>query len=133
MREGYLSRPELPPDLEVYVESLDEQGRATYISGHFEFRNTSLKFDAIAMEGYGGPNIAATLSDETLSSVRQMGLNEDEIDELITALQRKIMEGGAHMQIRNDQDTKMKGEARKTENKQPSLQPLVESWRLLVA
>lgn len=128
-----MSRPELPPDLEVYVESLDEQGRATYISGHFEFRNTSLKFDAIAMEGYGGPNIAATLSDETLSSVRQMGLNEDEIDELITALQRKIMEGGAHMQIRNDQDTKMKGEARKTENKQPSLQPLVESWRLLVA
>lgn len=117
VRERYSSRPELPSDLEVYVESLDEQGRATYISGHFEFRNTSLRFDAIAMEGYGGPNIAATLSDETLSSLRQMGLNEDEIDELITALQRKIMEGAAHMQLRNDADVNMKGEAHKTENK----------------
>jgi hypothetical protein len=84
-----LSRPELPRDLEVYVESLDEHGRATYILGYFEISNTRLRFDAIAMEGYGGPNIAATLSDETLSSLRQMRLNEDEIGDLITALQRK--------------------------------------------
>jgi len=26
-----MSRPELPEDLEVYIESLDEQGRVTYI------------------------------------------------------------------------------------------------------
>lgn len=112
-----MSRPELPRDLEVYVESLDEQGRATYISGYFEFSNTRLRFDAIAMEGYGGPNIAATLSDETLSSLRQMGLGEDEIDELITALQRKIMEGAAHVQLRNDRNANVESEAPKTENK----------------
>jgi hypothetical protein len=86
MRERPLTRPELPLELDVYVESLDEQGRAKYISGYFEFRKNRLRFDAIAMEGYGGPNIAATLSDETLSSLRQMGLNKDEIDELITSL-----------------------------------------------
>ncbi len=56
-----MSRPELPEDLEVYIEVLDEQGRVTYISGYFEFRKNRLKFDAIGMEGYGGPNIGATL------------------------------------------------------------------------
>ena len=98
-----MSRPELPDDLEVYIESLDEQGRVTYISGHFEFKKTRLKFDAIGMEGYGGPNIGATLSDETLVSLRQLGLDHAEIDELITTLQRKIMEGQAHMTLSNDE------------------------------
>lgn len=116
VRLSNLSRPDLPTDLEVYVESLDEQGRATYISGHFEFRKNRLKFEAIAMEGYGGPNIAATLSDETLSSLREIGLNEEETDELITALQRKIMEGAAHMQIKIDRDAGAK-DARKVESK----------------
>ena len=97
-----LSRPALPADLEVCVEVLDEQGRATYISGHFEFKNARLPFDAIAMEGYGGPNISAKLSDETVSTLRLMGLDQDMIDELITALQRKIMEGGAHMQLKRE-------------------------------
>ena len=116
VRLSNLRRPDLPTDLEVYVESLDEQGRATYISGHFAFRKNRLKFDAIAMEGYGGPNIAATLSDETLSSLREIGLNEEEIDELITALQRKIMEGAAYMQIKTDGDTAAR-DARKVEGK----------------
>jgi hypothetical protein len=109
-----LSRPGLPIDLEVYVESLDEQGRATYISGHFEFSNVRLKFDAIAMEGYGGPNVAATLPDETTSSLRKMGLNDGAVDELITAVQRKIMEGEAHMQLRKDDDTSSDGKGSKT-------------------
>ena len=97
-----LTRPELPKDLEVYIDSLDEQGRATYISGYFEFRDTRLKFDAIGMEGYGGPNIGATLSEETLGALRQIGLNHEDIDELITALQRKIMEGEAHIELRRN-------------------------------
>ncbi len=33
-----MSRPELPDDLEVYVDILDEQGRVTYISGYFEYK-----------------------------------------------------------------------------------------------
>ncbi len=97
-----LTRPEIPEDLEVYIESIDEQGRATYISGHFEHKGNRFKFDAIGMEGYGGPNIGATLSDETLTSLRELGLNHEEIEELITALQRKIMEGQAHMKLRSD-------------------------------
>lgn len=109
-----MSRPGLRIDLEVYVESLDEQGRATYISGHFEFSNVRLKFDAIAMEGYGGPNVAATLPDETTSSLRKMALNDEAVDELITAVQRKIMEGEAHMQLRKDDDTSTDGKGPKT-------------------
>jgi len=95
-----MSRPELPEDLEVFIENLDEQGRVTYISGHFIIKKTRLKFDAIGMEGYGGPNIGATLSDQTLSSLSQLGLDNVAIDELITALQRKIMEGQAHIELR---------------------------------
>jgi hypothetical protein len=110
-----MSRPELPDDLEVFIESLDEQGRVTYISGHFTIKKTSLKFDAIGMEGYGGPNIGATLSDETLSSLRALGLDSAEIDELITALQRKIMEGHAHIELREKQQPPLD-----TEEKQKS-------------
>jgi hypothetical protein len=98
-----MTRPGLPDELEVFIEKLDEQGRVTYISGYFEFKNNRLRFDAIGMEGYGGPNIGATLSDETLFSLRQLGLDNVAIDELITALQRKIMEGQAHMQLRESQ------------------------------
>jgi hypothetical protein len=101
-----MSRPELPGDLEVYIDSLDEQGRVTYISGYFEFKKSQLKFTAIGMEGYGGPNIAATLSDETLLALRKLGLDDTALDELITGLQRKIMEGQAHMQLAPDPSQK---------------------------
>ncbi len=94
-----MSRPELPEDFEVFIESLDEQGRVTYISGHFEYKSKKLKFDAIGMEGYGGPNIGATLSDETLRALGDLGLDSTAIDELITSLQRKIMEGQAHIDL----------------------------------
>jgi hypothetical protein len=108
--EPDLGRPPLPEDFEVFVESIDEQGRATYISGFFEFKKSRFKFDAIAMEGYGGPNIAATLAEDTLSALRRMELDESQIDELITTLQRKIMEGGAHIQLRkNDSEEGSKG------------------------
>jgi hypothetical protein len=95
-----MSRPRLPEDFEVFVDSIDEQGRATYLSGYFEFNKSRFKFDAIAMEGYGGPNIAASLDDQTMLSLRRMELDETEIDDLITTLQRKIMEGAAHIQLR---------------------------------
>jgi hypothetical protein len=107
-----MARPELPEDLEVFIESLDEQGRVTYISGHFITKKAKLRFDAIGMEGYGGPNIGATLSDETLSSLRALGLDGPAIDELITALQRKIMEGQAHIELseKKQVDTQKKTE-----------------------
>jgi len=98
-----VARPELPEDLEVYIDSLDEQGRVTYISGYLMYRRTNLKFEAIGMEGYGGPNISATLSDATLNELRQLGLDDAEVDQLITALQRKIMEGQAHIQLQPDE------------------------------
>ncbi len=97
-----MTRPELPDDLEVYIDTLDEQGRVTYISGYFEYKGNRLKFGAIGMEGYGGPNINATFSEETLTELRKLSLDDDGIDDLITALQRKIMEGQAHIQLRNE-------------------------------
>jgi hypothetical protein len=110
-----MTRPDLPEDFEVYIDSLDEQGRVTYISGYLEYRKNRLKFGAIGMEGYGGPNISATLSDQTLAELRQLGLDDVAIEELITALQRKIMEGQAHIQIQKE---KLRDKGTRDENKQ---------------
>ena len=98
-----MSRPPLPEGLEVYIESYDPQGKASYISGYFEVRQTRLKFDGIMMDEYGGPNVLATLSDETLTALRNLGMDHDAIDELITALQLKIMQGEMHIQLHKDQ------------------------------
>ena len=115
-----MARPELPEDLEVVIESLDEQGRVTYISGYFEYQRTRLKFNAIGMEGYGGPNIGATLSDETLSGLRELGLDNVAIDELITALQRMIMEGQAHIQLQEKSTSEQsQGETKTPEKSSP--------------
>ncbi len=112
-----MTRPELPEDLEVFIESLDEQGRVTYISGYFEYKKAKLKFDAIGMEGYGGPNIGATLSDETLSALRELGLDNIAVDELITTLQRKIMEGQAHIELREKSSSEKPQDQNKTQDK----------------
>jgi len=114
-----MSRPDLPDDLEVYVDTLDEQGRVTYISGYFEYKRNRLKFGAIGMEGYGGPNINATLSEETLAELRKMSLDDQGIDELITALQRKIMEGQAHIQLREEPTETQKPTEEKKEKQSP--------------
>jgi hypothetical protein len=97
-----MSRPGLPEDLEVYIESYDPQGKATYISGYFDVGKTRLRFDGIMMDEYGGPNVLATLSDETLNALRNLGLDLEAIDEVITALQKKIMDGEAHIQLPSD-------------------------------
>jgi hypothetical protein len=94
------SRPPLPEDLEVYIESYDPQGRATYVSGYFEFKNLSLRFGAIMIEEYGGPNVAVTFPDETSSELKKTGLDFDALEDLITAIQRKIMEGAARVKLK---------------------------------
>ena len=97
-----MSRPSLLKDLEVFIDSYDPQGRATYISGHFEFMNSRMNFNGIMMDEYGGPNVAVMLPEETQVMLRNLGLDNDAMDSLITSLQRKIMEGEAHVQLRDD-------------------------------
>ena len=97
-----MSRPSLPEDLEVFIESYDPQGKASYVSGHFQFMKAHMNFNCIMMDEYGGPNVAVVLPDETKAMLRDLGLDNDKMDTLITALQRKIMEGEAHMQIPED-------------------------------
>jgi len=95
-----MNRPSLPEDLEVFVDSYDPQGKASYVSGHFQYLKTRMNFNCIMMDEYGGPNVAVVLPDETQSTLRKLGLDNDAIEDLITALQRKIMEGEAHVQLR---------------------------------
>ena len=61
-----------------------------------------MNFSCIMMDEYGGPNVAVVLPEETQTMLRELGLDNDAVDNLITALQRKIMEGEAHVQLRDD-------------------------------
>jgi hypothetical protein len=99
-------RPPLPDDVEVFIESYDPQGRATYVSGHFDLKKTSLRYLAILMEEYGGPNVAVTLPDETSKGLSKLGLDYDVVEEVITVIQRKIMEGAAHIQLKDQPEEK---------------------------
>jgi len=56
-------------------------------------------FNGIMMEEYGGPNVAATFPDETQAALRKLGLDNDSVEELVTSLQRKIMEGEIHLEL----------------------------------
>ena len=98
-----MSRPSLPEDLEVFVDSYDPQGKASYVSGYFQYLKTRMDFTCIMMDEYGGPNVAVVLPEETQSTLRKLGLDNDAIENLITALQRKIMEGEAHVQLRESE------------------------------
>jgi len=97
-----MSRPSLPADLEVFVDSYDPQGKASYVSGYFLYMNARMNFNCIMMDEYGGPNVAVVLPEETQTMLRNLGLDNDAMDNLVTALQRKIMEGEAHVQLRSD-------------------------------
>lgn len=97
-----MSRPPLPEDLEVFIDSYDSQGKASYASGHFQFMKARMNFNCIMMDEYGGPNVAVVLPDETQTMLRELGLDNDAMDDLITSLQRKIMEGAAHLQLRDE-------------------------------
>jgi len=97
-----VNRPSLPEDLEVFVDSYDPQGKASYASGYFHYMKNRMNFNCIMMDEYGGPNVAVVLPDETQAMLRELGLDNDAVDNLITALQRKIMEGEAHVQLRDD-------------------------------
>ena len=97
-----MSRPSLPEDLEVFIESYDPQGKASYASGYFQFMKARMNFNCIMMDEYGGPNVAAVLPEETQTTLRELGLDNDAMDDVIAGLQRKIMEGAAHVQLRDE-------------------------------
>ena len=97
-----MNRPALPEDLQVFVDSYDPQGKASYVTGYFQYMKTRLNFNCIMMDEYGGPNVAVVLPEETQVTLRRLGLDNDEMDDLIIALQRKIMEGEAHVQLRDN-------------------------------
>ena len=78
------------------------KARASYVSGRFQFMKAHMNFNCIMMDEYGGPNVAVVLPEETQAMLRELGLDNNAMDTLITALQRKIMEGEAHMQIPED-------------------------------
>jgi len=54
------------------------------------------------MDEYGGPNVAVVLPEETQTTLRELGLDNDAMDDVIAGLQRKIMEGAAHVQLRDE-------------------------------
>jgi len=94
-----MSRPRFPEELEVFIDSYDPQGKASYASGHFQLMKAVMNFNCIMIEEYGGPNVAVVLPEETQTMLRGLGLDNEAVDNLITNLQRKIMEGGVHVRL----------------------------------
>ena len=61
-----------------------------------------MNFNCIMMDEYGGPNVAVVLPEETQTILRKLGLDNEAMDNLVTDLQRKIMEGAVHVQLQDE-------------------------------
>ncbi len=81
-------------DMSVNVDSVDGNQMAAKITGRFEMDGNSFGFSAIAFGRIGGQNIGAKLADDTVSELRSMGYDPEEI---IDALQLNLVRGNLNL------------------------------------
>lgn len=77
-------------DMAVHVDSVDGTQMAAKITGHFEMDGVSFDFSAIAFGRIGGQNIGAKLDEPTMSKLRSLGYDTDDI---IDSLQLNLVRG----------------------------------------
>lgn len=104
--------------MEVHITELVQEGRITYLNGYFVLEARGFDFEAIAIEGYGGPNVSAKLSDQAVGELSHHGVRPEDIEELIIQLQRKIIEGDLSMELGQRQQREP-GSARSRDNLDP--------------
>ena len=80
--------------MEVHVDSVDGNQMAAKIVGRFELGGRSFDFTAIAFGRIGGQNIGAKLTEETLSELRLLGHDPDEV---IDTLQTNLVRGNLNL------------------------------------
>ena len=81
-------------NLDVSIESVDGNQMAAKITGKFEVDGRSFGFTAIAFGRIGGQNIGAKITDQTLSDLRALGHDPDEI---IDTLQANLVRGNLNL------------------------------------
>lgn len=87
--------------MKIYIDDVDGGLIASKIKGHFILDDNKFKFNAIAFGRIGGHNIGITLSKLTEKSIKHLGYD---LDEIITVLQRQLIEGKIHLPDFNKQD-----------------------------
>ena len=80
--------------MDVHVDSVDGNQMAAKIVGRFEMGGRSFDFTAIAFGRIGGQNIGAKLTDKTLSELRSLGHDTDEV---IDTLQANLVRGNLNL------------------------------------
>ena len=80
--------------MDVHVDSVDGNQMAAKIIGRFEMGGRSFGFTAIAFGRIGGQNIGAKLTDKTLSELRSLGHDTDEV---IDTLQANLVRGNLNL------------------------------------
>ena len=81
-------------DMDVHIHSVDGNQMAAKITGKFEMGGQSFDFTAIAFGRIGGQNIGAKLADETISRLRSLGHDPDEV---IDTLQTNLVRGNLNL------------------------------------
>lgn len=80
--------------MDVHVDSVDGNQMAAKIVGRFEVGGKSFDFAAIAFGRIGGQNIGAKLTDKTMSELRSLGHDPDEV---IDTLQTNLVRGNLNL------------------------------------
>ena len=78
----------------IDIKGVDGTQMAAKITGEFKLDEKSFPFTAIAFGRIGGQNIGAKLSTETENRLKDLGYD---IDEIITQLQRKLLQGDLNL------------------------------------
>ena len=81
-------------EITVNIKNIDGTQMAAKISGEFQVGENFFPFTAIAFGRIGGQNIGAKLSTETENRLKDLGYD---IDEIITQLQRKLLQGDLNL------------------------------------
>ena len=77
-------------NLDVHVEEIQGSQMAAKIMGKFSISDMRLDFTAIAFGRIGGQNVGVKLSEAVQSSIRDAGLDPEEV---AMSLQKNLLEG----------------------------------------
>ena len=67
--------------------------KSRYIIGYILLQGTRYDFNALAYESHAGPNVNANFEEEAKTELARIGLDSEEVEELLVNVQRKLMEG----------------------------------------
>ena len=87
--------------IDVYITSCSGGEIASKVQGFILLNNQRFRFSSIAFGRIGGHNVSITLSNISISKLKKMGIDPDELQLLA---QRKLIEGDVIIPQNNKQE-----------------------------